>query len=72
MIRKVIKPFNRNISISLPDEFVGKQVEIIAFTIEEARKETEITDGITSHFSSEKVLSKGWLTPDEDLAWQDL
>jgi hypothetical protein len=72
MIRTVVKPSNRNISINLPEEFVGKQVEVIAFTIEEANKTTEITDSVTTHFASEKVLAKDWLTPEEDLAWRDL
>jgi len=72
MIRTVVKPANRNISISLPEDFVGKQVEVIAFTIEEANKSTEIKDDVKTHFASERVLSKDWLTPGEDLAWQDL
>lgn len=72
MIRTVVKPSNRNISINLPEEFVGKQVEVIAFTIEEANKTPEITDSVTTHFASEKVLAKDWLTPEEDLAWRDL
>ncbi len=71
MIRTVVKPDNQNISIKLPKNFVGKQVEVIAFTIEEA---TNIVDAgkILTHFASEKSLAKDWLTAEEDLAWQDL
>jgi hypothetical protein len=36
MIRTVVKTDNQNISIKLPESFTGKQVEVIAFTIEEA------------------------------------
>ncbi len=69
MIRTVIKPDNQNITINLPENFIGKQVEVIAFTIEE----TEKNDGQTlTHFASQKVLEKDWLTPEEDLAWRDL
>jgi hypothetical protein len=63
-----VKPSNRNISINLPEEFVGKQVEVIAFTIEE----TESMDNITTHFATEAVLAKSWLTTEENEAWQDL
>ncbi len=63
MIRKILKPTGRNISIDLLEDFLGKQVEIIAFTIDEA---------IAQSYVPEKVLAKEWLTPDEDKAWQDL
>ena len=72
MIRTVVKPKNQNISIKLPENFVGKQVEVIAFTIEEAATETEVPEKTFTHFASEKVLAKDWLSPEEDLAWQDL
>lgn len=74
MIRTVVKPSNRKISISLPEEFVGKQVEVIAFTIEEADNTIESMDNnnITTHFATEGVLAKSWLTTEEDEAWQDL
>jgi hypothetical protein len=72
MIRTVVKPSNRNISINLPEEFVGKQVEVIAFTIEEADSTTKSMDNITTHFATEAVLAKSWLTTEEDEAWQDL
>lgn len=69
MIRTIIKPDNQNIIINLPENFIGKQVEVIAFTIEE----TEKNDGQTlTPFASQKVLEKDWSTPKEDLAWRDL
>jgi hypothetical protein len=72
MIRTLVKPDKQNISIKLPKNFIGKQVEVIAFTIEEADKTTEIGDKTMTHFASENSLAKDWLTPEEDLAWQDL
>ena len=72
MIRTVVKPENQNISIRLPKNIVGKHVEVIAFSIEEADKATAIADKPVTHIASEKVLAKDWLTPEEDLAWQDL
>ena len=73
MVRAVIRPDNRNVTIELPQNYVGKQVEVIAFTIEESAvakpygKEVPVT-----HFASEKSLAADWLTKQEDSAWQDL
>jgi len=72
VIRILVKPKNQNISIKLPESFIGKQVEIIAFTIEEAGTAREAPEKTFTHFASEKVLAKDWLIAEEDLAWQDL
>jgi hypothetical protein len=72
MIRTLVRPENQNITIKLPKEFVGKQVEVIAFTVEEANEAKAFIDKPLTHFASEKVLAKDWLTPEEDLAWRDL
>ena len=71
MIRTVLKPKNQNVSINLPESYVGKQVEILAFTIDEAQ-ETGTEKKPDTHYASEKVLSESWLTPEEDEAWQNL
>jgi hypothetical protein len=70
MIRIVITPDSRKLSLKLPTHFVGKQVEVIAFTLEEVKKEPEVMH--LTQFASERVLAKEWLTSEEDLAWQDL
>ena len=72
MIRTIVKADKQNISIKLPKNFVGKQVEVIAFTVDEAGPTKETVDKPFTHFASEKVLAKDWLTTEEDLAWQDL
>ncbi|MEZ4985460.1 MAG: hypothetical protein R2795_10550 [Saprospiraceae bacterium] len=36
MIRTIITAEGNNLTLTLPDNFLGKQVEIIAFVIEEA------------------------------------
>jgi len=35
-------------------------------------KESIVSDPPMTHYASEKVLSKDWLTPEEDEAWKDL
>jgi hypothetical protein len=70
MVRTVVKPEDQNISIKLTKHFIGKQVEVIAFTIEET--EIALNDAPLTHFASENILAKEWFTDEEDLAWQDL
>lgn len=72
MIRTLLKPDNQNISIRLPENFVGKQVEVIVFTVEETQQQELTFDKPVGHFASENVLSKDWLSAEEDEAWQDL
>lgn len=74
MVRKIIIPDNKKISITLPEDFVGKQVQVIAFTIddEELIVESLNDDITTTHFASSEVLAKDWLSSVEDKAWQDL
>jgi hypothetical protein len=72
MIRTIVKPSKQSISIDLPKEFIGKQVEVIAFTIEEALDKPLVADKPLTHFAAERVLAKEWLTQDEEQAWQDL
>ena len=68
MICTIITPTERTVLIDVPDEYLGKEVEVIAFVISETTPANEKT---LTHFASEKVLAKDWLTP-EVTAWQDL
>ncbi len=71
MIRTVLKPDNQDILIRIPKKFIGKQVEVIAFTIDEAEEHVLDEKAFTT-IASENVLAKDWLTIEEDKAWQDL
>jgi hypothetical protein len=72
MIRTVVTPDQQNISIKLPLDYVGKQVEVIAFTIDDAIEIPMTVEEPLTHYASEKVLAKDWSTKEEDKAWQDL
>ena len=72
MICTVVTPQNQELSIEIPSKYVGKKIEVIAFTVEEAINEFEITDKTITHLATEKVLSKDLLTIEEDTAWQTL
>ena len=39
MIRTVITADNKILSLPLPDDFIGKKIEVIAFTLDEAQKD---------------------------------
>ncbi|GGH02747.1 hypothetical protein [Mucilaginibacter phyllosphaerae] len=72
MVRTIVKPGNQSILIQVPKDFIGKQVEIIAFTIDEAEAKTINNVNIQTHFASEAILAKDWLNEEEDIAWQNL
>ena len=72
MIRTVVRPDQQNISIKLPLDYVGKQVEVIAFTIDDEIEVPMTVEEPLTHYASEKVLAKDWSTKEEDKAWQDL
>ena len=72
MIRSIVTPDQQKVSIDLPAAFIGKQVEIIAFTIDEASESPQITESTMTHLASEHALAKDWLTEEEDKAWRDL
>lgn len=59
--------------IELPDSYIGKNVEILAFILdEEEDSETLIQRKSFNSLLSEEVLSKEWLSKAEDEAWQNL
>ena len=72
MVRTLVTPDNQNISIKIPKSYVGKKVEVIAFTVDEASDDILAKESILTHFASEKSLSIDWLRPEEDTAWKNL
>lgn len=72
MIRTVITPQQQNISIDLPQNYIGKKVEVIAFTIDEAIAAPSTLDKPLTHLASEETLAKDWLTQQENEAWKNL
>jgi plasmid replication initiation protein len=71
VIRTIVIPDKQNISINLPKQFVGKKVEVIAFSVDEPEQENN-SDKVFTHLASEKFLAKDWLSTEEDTAWQNL
>jgi hypothetical protein len=71
MVRAIIIPESQHISIDIPSQFIGKRVEVIAFSIDEPEAAID-NDPILTHLASEKQLAKDWLNVEEDKAWQNL
>lgn len=72
MVRTLITPEKTSISLEVPASFVGKQVEVIAFTVRDSTDEAVEQDHTLTHYASQDTLAKDWLTDEEDRAWQDL
>jgi hypothetical protein len=41
MVREVIIPDKNNISVSVPDDYIGRPIEVIAFALDEGNTKTE-------------------------------
>ena len=50
MFRQIIHPENKSeLVVQLPEEFIGKEVEIIANVVSEKRNEAKMKNAISSH-----------------------
>ena len=73
MIRKIIIPQERTYVLELPEEFVGQEVEVLVFEVEDSFSETtvRIDNSVEALFNRFKDLtfdSKGTYTFDRDEA----
>ncbi|NOS57234.1 MAG: hypothetical protein HOP37_13385 [Cyclobacteriaceae bacterium] len=58
MVRTLITPEDRNILIRVPEDYIGKQVEVIAFTLEENSNVTQVKKQVS--FSALKLNTIGY------------
>ena len=69
-IREIKKVENDKITIELPDEFIGSEIEIIVIPLE--NKEKIHGEKLELLNLAESALKKDWESEEEDDAWQDL
>ena len=50
MIRSLITPQTNDLHIALPDDYVGKKVEVLVFTYDEPKDPPKITLGVMAQF----------------------
>ena len=50
MIRSLITPQTNDLHIALPDDYVGRKVEVLVFTYDEPKDTPNVTPGIMARF----------------------
>ena len=60
MIRTIITPDKNKISIDIPDKFIGKKMEVIAFSLEDSLSDVIYTESKVKSFSAIQLNTKGF------------
>jgi hypothetical protein len=60
MIRTVITPDKNLLSINIPDKYIGKKMEVIAFLMDEPAEDVIYTAKRSKSFSAIKLNTKGF------------
>jgi hypothetical protein len=57
MVRQIIKPSSTDVYISIPDDYVGKTLEILAFTLDETNQKNheDHTNSINTLYDNIRV-----------------
>lgn len=71
MIKMIVSPNSSELILQIPQKYIGKELEVIALSKNDFTYSSseEIT---LTHFASEAVLAKDWLSAEEDEAWKSL
>ncbi|GHV48086.1 hypothetical protein FACS1894181_02950 [Bacteroidia bacterium] len=65
MIRKIFVPQNGSITLPIPQEYIGKELEIIAFPKEEAKEEFSVENALPASGSEHDVRFPDSLQPNQ-------
>jgi hypothetical protein len=60
MIRTVITPDKNFLSINIPDKYIGKKMEVIAFAVDEPAEDVIYTTKSRKSFSTIKLNTKDY------------
>lgn len=60
MIRTVITPDKNFLSLNIPDKYIGKKMEIIAFAVDELSDDIVYSTKSDKSFSAIKLSTKGF------------
>jgi hypothetical protein len=60
MIRTVITPDKNSLTFNIPDKYIGKKMEIIAFVIDELSDDLIYNSKSSKTFSAIKLNTKGF------------
>jgi hypothetical protein len=60
MIRTVVTAFNNILSLPIPDKYIGKRIEVIAFAIDEPSEDIISCTKSKKTFEAIKIKTKGF------------
>lgn len=60
MIRTVVTPDKNLLSFNIPDKYIGKKMEVIAFAVDEPSDDVIYTTKSNKSFSAIKLSTKGF------------
>jgi hypothetical protein len=60
MIRTVIKTSNNTLILPIPDKYIGKQLEVIAFAVDEPLEDVILSNKKKKTFSAIRLNTKGF------------
>lgn len=60
MIRTVITPDKNFLSFTIPDKYIGKKMEVIAFAVDEPSEDVIYSAKSKKSFSAIKINTKGF------------
>jgi putative transposon-encoded protein len=68
MIRFILTPVDTDLTITIPEKYVGKQIEIIAFATDEVEEFALVREAYTKGIDEAILhLEKGNFVPHEDI-----
>jgi hypothetical protein len=65
-------PLNFNQVVDIVRQLPYEEKLRLSEVLNKETKRKSENDNILTHFASEKVLARDWLSPEEDEAWKDL
>ena len=60
MIRTVVTPDKNTLSFNIPDKYIGKKIEVIAFAVDEPSGDIIYSNKDKKSFSAIKIKTKGY------------
>lgn len=60
MIRTVVTPNKNRVSFNIPDKYIGKKMEVIAFAVDESTEDVIYAAKSRKSFSAASINTKGF------------
>jgi hypothetical protein len=60
MIRTLVTTNNNILTLSIPDKYIGRQLEVIAFAVDEPMDDILLSNRIKKTFTAIRIKTKGF------------